>query len=137
MRPTGWRGALGEAYTEWTRRDGHAHLGIQAVYANTDPVELIAGEQETLRQNGQDVVNHGRRTVTHQGTPAVQWEFSWQAEATTEARWARPGTRYREIRRAVAIGDTAYVLSWTVAEGQWQRNRALMRQVINSFTVGA
>ncbi|GAA4943187.1 serine/threonine protein kinase [Nonomuraea thailandensis] len=136
MRPTGWRGALGEAYTEWTRRDGNAHLGVEAVYASLDPNQIIRDGQETLRQNAQSVVNCGRRTVTHQGAKAVQWEFSWTAGEVNDAPWVRPGARYHEIRRAVAIGDTAYVLSWTVAEEQWQRNRALMRQVINSFTVG-
>jgi hypothetical protein len=45
--------------------------------------------------------------------------------------------RYREVRRAVAIGDTAYILSWTVSEPLWQRNANLMRTVIASFTVGA
>ncbi|WP_262380317.1 serine/threonine-protein kinase [Nonomuraea sp. PA05] len=137
LRPTGWRGALGEAYTEWTRRDGDAHLGVEAVYANLDPSQIIRDGQEALQQNAADVVNRGRRVVTHQGVKAVQWEFSWTAGEVNDARWVRPGTRYHEIRRALSIGDTAYVLSWTVTEEQWQRNRALMRQVINSFTVGA
>ncbi|MGW3343688.1 protein kinase domain-containing protein [Nonomuraea rubra] len=136
MRPTGWRGALGEAYTEWTRRDGNAHLGVEAVYASLDPHQIIRDGQEALRQNAQSVVNRGRRTLTHQGVKAVQWEFSWTAGEAGDAPWVRPGTRYHEIRRALAIGDTAYVLSWTVTEEQWQRNRPLMRQVINSFTVG-
>nr|SBO99486.1 serine/threonine protein kinase [Nonomuraea gerenzanensis] len=136
LRPTGWRGALGEAYTEWTRRDGNAHLGVEAVYSSLDPSQLIRDGQEALRQNAQSVVNRGRRTVSHQGVKAVQWEFTWTAGEVNDARWVRPGTRYHEIRRALTIGDTAYVLSWTVTEEQWQRNRPLMRQVINSFTVG-
>ncbi|MFB4281418.1 MULTISPECIES: serine/threonine-protein kinase [unclassified Nonomuraea] len=137
MRPTGWRGARAEAYTEWTRRDGNAHLGVEAVYSNLDPSQLIRNSQETLAETAQNVVNRARRTVTHQGVPAVEWEFSWTAGAAGDAPWQRPGTRYHEVRRAVAIGDTAYLLSWTVTENQWRRNRALMRQVINSFTVGA
>jgi hypothetical protein len=136
MRPVGWKGGLAEAYTEWTRRDGNAHLGVQAVYSNLDPNEVLRSSEETLRQNAQSVVNRGRRTVAHQGVKAVQWEFSWTAGEAGDARWATPGTRYREIRRALVIGDTAYLLSWTVNENQWLRNRALMRQVINSFTVG-
>ncbi|WP_084773732.1 serine/threonine-protein kinase [Nonomuraea candida] len=135
MRPTGWRGARGEAYTHWTRRDGNAHLGVQALYVDLTPGEIIVTEQENLAQTAQDVVNRGRRTVTHQGVKAVEWEFSWTAGEENEQRWVRPGARYREVRRALVVGDTAYVLSWTVAERQWPRNRALMRQVIGSFTV--
>ncbi|MEV0384131.1 serine/threonine-protein kinase [Nonomuraea sp. NPDC050643] len=137
MRPVGWRGARAEAYTEWTRRDKNAHVGVEAVYANLDPAQIIRDSEEALRLNAQSVVNRGRRTVTHQGVKAVQWEFSWTAGEAGDARWATPGTRYHEIRRALAIGDTAYLLSWTVTEDQWQRSRGLMRQVINSFTVGA
>ncbi|WP_171075100.1 serine/threonine-protein kinase [Nonomuraea basaltis] len=137
MRPTGWKGALDEAYTEWTRRDGNAHLGVQAIYSNLDPDEVLISSEETLRQNAQNVVNRGRRTVVHQGVKAVEWEFSWTAGETGDAPWVTAGTRYREVRRALAIGDTAYILSWTVAENQWPRSRGLMRQVISSFTVGA
>ncbi|MFI6733340.1 serine/threonine-protein kinase [Nonomuraea sp. NPDC050451] len=137
MRPTGWRGALKEAYTEWTRRDRNAHLGVEAVYASVDPHQIMRDAQETVAQNAQNVVNRGRRVVVHQGTKAVEWEFSWTAGTGGDAPWATPGTRYHEVRRAVAVGDTAYILSWTVNEAQWMRNRGLMRQVISSFTVGA
>ncbi|WP_220448199.1 serine/threonine-protein kinase [Nonomuraea diastatica] len=137
MRPTGWRGALAEAYTEWTRKDRSAHLGVEAVYAKLDPHQIIRDSEETFKQNAVNVVNRDLRSVTHQGAKAVEWEFSWTAGEAGDARWVRPGVRYREVRRAVAIGDTAYILSWTVAEGQWRRNRELMRQVISSFTVGA
>ncbi|MGN9845567.1 protein kinase domain-containing protein [Nonomuraea sp. H19] len=136
MRPIGWKGARQEAYTEWTRRDGNAHLGVQAIYSKLDPNEIMRDSGETLSQNAENVVNRGRRTVTHQGVRAVEWQFSWTAGAAGDAPWATPGTRYREVRRALAIGDTAYILSWTVAENQWLRSRGLMRQVINSFTVG-
>jgi hypothetical protein len=67
----------------------------------------------------------------------VEWEFTWTAGAGGGTPWAAQGTRYREVRRAVAIGDTAYVLSWTVTEPQWRRNANLMRRVIGSFTVNA
>jgi eukaryotic-like serine/threonine-protein kinase len=137
MRPVGWKGARQEAYTEWTRRDGSAHFGVQAIYSSTDPNEVMRSSMETLRQGAGNVANLGRRTVTHQGVKAVQWEFAWTAGEAGDAAWATAGTRYREVRRALAIGDTAYILSWTVTEDQWVRNRALMRQVINSFTVGA
>jgi hypothetical protein len=134
LRPVGWKGARAEAYTQWTRRDGNAHLGVAAVYSSLDPNELMRGEEETLRQSAERVVDRGRRIVRHQGVKAVQWEFSWTARPDGDVPWATAGTRYREVRRAVAIGNTAYVLSWTVAEDQWLRNRGLMRQVINSFT---
>ncbi|TMR24846.1 hypothetical protein [Nonomuraea zeae] len=137
MRPTGWRGALGEAYTEWTRRDRSAHLGVEALYSNLDPNQIMRDAEETVRQNAESVVNRSRRTVVHQGTKAVEWEFTWTAGAAGDTPWVTPGTRYREVRRAVAIGDTAYILSWTATEAQWLRNRGLMRQVISSFTVGA
>ncbi|MGW0805145.1 protein kinase domain-containing protein [Nonomuraea sp. NPDC002799] len=137
MRPTGWRGALREAATEWTRRDGNAHLAIEASYSTLDPNQLLRDTQETLKQQGRTVTGRGLRTVTHQGVKAVEWECSWTAGETGDAPWVKPGMRYREVRRVVAIGDAAYVLSWTVPESQWQRNRGLMRQVISSFTVGA
>ncbi len=38
---------------------------------------------------------------------------------------------------AVLIDDTAYILSWTFTEAQWQSKTKLMRRVIGSFTVGA
>ncbi|MFG1705995.1 serine/threonine-protein kinase [Nonomuraea sp. M3C6] len=137
MRPTGWKGALAEAYTEWTRRDGNAHLGVEAIYSNSDPNQALRDSEEALKSTAQDVVNRGRRTAVHQGVKAVEWEFSWTAGAGADPRWATPGTRYHEVRRALTIGDTAYIVSWTVTEAQWLRNRGLMRQVISSFTVGA
>ncbi|GAA3226219.1 serine/threonine-protein kinase [Nonomuraea helvata] len=137
MRPTGWRGALSEAYTEWTRRDRTAHFGVEAVYSRTDPNQVLRDSEETVKQNAQDIVNRGRRMVVHQGTKAAEWEFSWTAGTGGDARWVTPGTRYHEVRRVVAIGDAAYILSWTATEAQWMRNKGLMRQVINSFTVGA
>lgn len=136
-RPTGWRGARAESYTEWTRRDGNGHLGVEAVYANLDPHQLLRDAEESLRRDAGDVRSIGRRTVQHQGVKAVEWEFTWTAGAAGGTPWAAEGTRYREVRRAVAIGDTAYVLSWTVTEPQWRRNANLMRRVITSFTVGA
>ncbi|MET8000079.1 serine/threonine-protein kinase [Nonomuraea glycinis] len=136
-RPTGWRGARAEAYTEWTRRDGNGHLGVEAVYANLDPHQLLRDAEESLRRDAGDVRSIGRRTVRHQGARAVEWEFTWTPGAGGGTPWAAQGIRYREVRRAVAIGDTAYILSWTVAEPQWRRNANLMRRVIGSFTVGA
>jgi hypothetical protein len=136
-RPTGWRGARAESYTEWTRRDGNGHLGVEAVYANLDPHQLLRDAEESLRRDAGDVRSIGRRTVRHQGARAVEWEFTWTAGPGGGTPWAAQGMRYREVRRAVAIGDTAYILSWTVSEPLWQRNANLMRTVIASFTVGA
>ncbi|NRQ38708.1 serine/threonine protein kinase [Nonomuraea sp. NN258] len=135
-RPARWRGAREEFYTHWTRRDGNAHLGVRAVYATTDPHQVLRDAEETLKQQAQDVVGVRRRTVVHQGVKAVEWEFAWTAAEPGDQPWATQGTRYREVRRALTIGDTAYVLSWTVAEPEWRRNVRLMRQVIDSFTVG-
>ncbi|MEO3873011.1 serine/threonine-protein kinase [Nonomuraea sp. B12E4] len=137
MRPAGWHGALAEAYTEWTRRDGNAHLGVEAVYSRLDPNQILRDSEEALKQSAQNVLNRGRRTVRHQGAKAVEWEFSWTAGPGGDARWVRPGIRYHEIRRVLVSGNTAYVVSWTVTEAHWMRYRGLMRQVIGSFTVGA
>ncbi|NUP67570.1 MAG: hypothetical protein HOW71_35975, partial [Nonomuraea sp.] len=137
LRPVGWRGALGENATEWTRRDGSAHFGVQALYSTLDANQILRDAEETLRQQGQEVIGRGRRVVSHQGAKAVEWEFTWTAAGTAGTRWIRPGMTYHEVRRAVVAGDTAYVLSWTVAQDQWLRNRGLMRQVIGSFTVGS
>ncbi|WP_207757315.1 serine/threonine-protein kinase [Nonomuraea cypriaca] len=136
MRPIGWKGTLGDSYAEWTRRDGNAHLGVQALYATIDPNQVMRDSAETLKQEAEKVANRSRRTVTHQGVRAVEWEVSWTSGQTPGQPWITPGTRYHEVRRALAIGDTAYVLSWTVTENQWRGSRALMRQVISSFTVG-
>ncbi|MEU4225744.1 serine/threonine-protein kinase [Nonomuraea sp. NPDC026600] len=135
MRPVGWKGARKEAYTEWTRRDQAAHLGVEAVYVNLDPNQLVRDSQETFKQNATDLQILRRRAVTHQGTKAVEWEFTYTAGATGDAPWSTQGTRYHEMQRAVAIGDTAYILSWTATEAQWKRDQGLMRQVIASFTV--
>ncbi|MER7503423.1 serine/threonine-protein kinase [Nonomuraea pusilla] len=134
-RPVGWRGARKEAYTEWTRRDRGAHLGVEALFANLDPHQILRDAEETLKQQAAEVTSVRRRAVTHQGNKAVEWEFTWTAGQGGDARWVTPGAKYHEVRRAVAVGDTAYVLSWTVTEAQWRRNAGLMRQVINSFTV--
>ncbi|GGO77378.1 serine/threonine-protein kinase [Nonomuraea cavernae] len=136
VRPTGWRGARAEAYTEWTRRNGTAHLGVEAIYANVDAYQIIRDAEEVLRENTTDLEVLGRRVVAHRGTRAVEWEFAYTAGAQGSAPWATPGARYREVRRALVAGDTAYMLSWTVAEAHWNRETRLMRQVIGSFTVG-
>ncbi|MBN6057630.1 serine/threonine protein kinase, partial [Nonomuraea sp. RK-328] len=136
-RPYGWRGARGEAYTEWTRRDGAAHLGVQAVYVQRDAAQLIEDAETLLRQGAPDMRVAGRRSVMHRGVKAVECEFVYTAGPGSDTPWARPGVRYRELRRAVVAGDTSYILTWTVAEAQWRRSATLMRQVIGSFTVGA
>ncbi|MEU7833440.1 MULTISPECIES: serine/threonine-protein kinase [unclassified Nonomuraea] len=137
MRPIGWRGARKEAYTEWTRRDRSGHFGVQAIYVNPDPNQIIRDSQETAGQNDQDVRTLRRRSVTHQGTKAVEWEFTYTAGPTGDAPWSTQGVKYHEVQRAVAIGDTAYVLSWTATEARWKQDQGLMRQVIASFTVAA
>jgi hypothetical protein len=135
MRPIGWRGARKEAYTEWTRRDRLGHLGVEAVYARTDPNQLARDSQETLRQNAPDLRMLGRKAVTHQGTRAVEQEFTYTAGATGAAPWSTQGTKYRELQRVVTVGGTAYILSWTATEARWRSDQRLMRQVIASFTV--
>ncbi|MCA2219734.1 serine/threonine-protein kinase [Nonomuraea aurantiaca] len=137
MRPTGWKGARKEAYTEWTRRDRTGHFGVQAIYVNLDPNQIIRDSQETAGQNDQDLRTLRRRSVTHQGTKAVEWEFTYTAGPPGDAPWSTQGVKYHEVQRAVAIGDTAYILSWTATEARWRQDQGLMRQVIASFTVAA
>ncbi|MEU7746061.1 serine/threonine-protein kinase [Nonomuraea sp. NPDC049158] len=137
MRPIGWKGARKEAYTEWTRRDRTGHFGVQAIYVNPDPNQIIRDSQETAGQNDQDLRTLRRRSVTHQGTKAVEWEFTYTAGPPGDAPWSTQGVKYHEVQRAVAIGDTAYVLSWTATEARWKQDQGLMRQVIASFTVAA
>jgi eukaryotic-like serine/threonine-protein kinase len=137
LRPVGWAGAIKDTSTEWTRRDGNAHLGVQPIFSTVDANQILRDAEATLRQEGQEVTTRGRRTVAHQGGKAVEWEFSWTAADAAGAGWIKPGTTYHEVRRAVVAGETAYILSWTVTQEQWLRSRILMRQVINSFTVGS
>lgn len=135
-RPTGWRGARSEAYTEWTRLGGRAHLGVRAVYVVRDPYQLMRDSEDELRGAAPDLRVVGRRAITHQGAKAVEWEFAYTA-GEGAAPWARQGERYREVRRVIVAADAAYVVSWTMPEPQWNRTRSLMRQVVTSFTVGA
>jgi serine/threonine protein kinase len=135
-RPTGWKGARRDAYTEWTRRDGGGRLGVEPSYVSRDPYQLLRDAEDLLRESAPDVRVVGRRAVDHQGAKAVEWEFAYTA-GEGAADWARPGRRYREVRRVVVGGDAAYILSWTTPEPQWRRSRVLMQQVIPSFTVGA
>ncbi|MFI6905261.1 serine/threonine-protein kinase [Nonomuraea sp. NPDC050394] len=137
-RPTGWRGARGDGSATWTRPDRRGHLAVEAVFSKTDPHQLLRDSEEMFKESGQEFTTVGRKVVRHRGATAVEWEFTWQAAGGTgETAWAQSGQRYREVRRAVTVGETAYVLSWTFTEAQWPRHRELMRKVINSFTVGA
>ncbi|MFG1942533.1 protein kinase [Nonomuraea sp. NPDC048826] len=136
-RPAGWRGSRGEHHAEWTHPHRTGHLAVEAVYSSLDPHQLLRDEEAALQAEGaDDLVNIARRPVSHQGATAVEWEFTWVA-GQGGSSWAAPGMRYHEVRRAVAVGQTAYILSWTFTERQWQRNTGLMRQVLESFTVGA
>ncbi|MFE3455693.1 serine/threonine-protein kinase [Nonomuraea sp. NPDC059194] len=131
QRPTRWRGARAEAYTQWTRPDRSAHLGVEQQYATLDPHQILRDAEEAMTA-ATDV-----RTVRRKSAAlgAVDWEFTWTAAAGHP--WATEGRLYHEVRRAVVSGDTAYVVSWTVAEEQWRRHGRMMRQVMGSFTPGA
>lgn len=135
-RPTGWRGSRGDSSAEWTRPDRAGHLAVQAIYANLDPHQILRDSEEALKENTPAIQTVGRKSVMHQGEKAVEWEFTWTAQAGGDTSWAQQGQTYHEIKRAVAVGDTAYIVSWAVTEAQWRRHQRLMRQVINSFTVG-
>ncbi|MEU0564930.1 serine/threonine-protein kinase [Nonomuraea sp. NPDC005983] len=137
VRPTGWRGARKDSYTEWTRPDRTGHLGVEEVYATLDPHQITRDAEESLRQNAPDLRVVRRGAVNHQGAKAVEWEFTYTAGTGGDTPWAVSGQRYHEVQRAITVGQTAYILSWTVAETQWRRNASLMRQVIGSFTVKA
>lgn len=96
-RPTGWRGARGESYTEWTRPGGIGHLGVQAIYSSTDPHQILRDAEETLKGQSDALRSLGRRAVLQNGAKAVEWEFTWTARAGGDAPGrsrARPTTRY-------------------------------------------
>ncbi|GAA0911447.1 serine/threonine-protein kinase [Nonomuraea longicatena] len=135
-RPMGWRGARGANSTEWTRPDRAGHLSVEERYATGDPRQTLRDFEELLKEGGQEVATVRRGAVSHRGQRGVEWEFTWTAADGGPARWARAGQTYRGVKRAFAVGETTYVLSWTVSESQWQRHRQLMRTVIGSFTVG-
>lgn len=136
MRPIGWKGAKKESYTEWTRLDRTGHLGVQALYAKLDAAQNVRDSEEELRQYVGDLRTVRRRGVTQQGTKAIDWEFTWTGGTGGDRPWAVTGQRYHELQRSVVIGNTAYLVSWTMTEAQWKRGGTLMRQVIDSFTVG-
>ncbi|GAA2798856.1 serine/threonine-protein kinase [Nonomuraea dietziae] len=128
QRPTRWKGARAEAYTQWTRPDRGAHLGVEQQYATLDPHQILRDAEESIQ--AATGVRTVRRGSVAQGT--AEWEFTWTAAAGHP--WATAGLRYREVRRATVAGATAFVLSWTVAEDQWRRQGRLMRQVLGSFS---
>jgi eukaryotic-like serine/threonine-protein kinase len=136
-RPMGWRGARGANSTEWTRLDRAGHLSVEERYATGDPHQTLRDFEELLKEGGQEVTTVRRNAVAHRGQRGVEWEYTWTAKAGGPSRWARAGQTYREVKRAFAVGETIYVVSWSVSENQWQRHRQLMRTVIGSFTVGA
>ena len=137
LRPTGWHGARTEAYTEWIRGTGIGHLGVQESYNNVNPDEVLTASREEFELAVSGVRTASQGHVTHLGRPAAEWEFTWTAAGGPgQPAWAVTGQTYREVRRAVASGDTAYVVSWTFLDRHWRRNIGLMRQVVESFTVG-
>ncbi|MGV9310273.1 MULTISPECIES: protein kinase domain-containing protein [unclassified Nonomuraea] len=127
QRPTRWKGARAQAYTQWTRPDRSAHLGVEEQYATLDPHQILRDAEESMTA-ATDVRTLRRKAV--QG--AVEWEFTWTAAPGHP--WATAGRLYHEVRRATVAGDTAYVVSWTVADEQWRRYGRMMRQVMGSFT---
>ncbi|WP_431902150.1 serine/threonine-protein kinase [Nonomuraea sp. bgisy101] len=131
QRPTRWKGARSQAYTQWTRPDRSAHLGVEEQYATLDPHQILRDAEESM--TGAADVRTVRRKTAPQG--AVDWEFTWTAAPGHP--WAAEGRVYHEVRRAMVAGDTAYVVSWTVAEEQWRRHGRMMRQVMGSFTPGS
>ncbi|NUR83167.1 MAG: hypothetical protein HOY71_03660 [Nonomuraea sp.] len=135
QRPVGWRGGKRQAYAQWTRPDRSAHVDVQSLYATDDVNQILDGSELQLQESAQ-IRTLRKRAITHQGGKGLDWEFTWTAGQGGERPWAAPGQRYHEVQRALVIGDRAFLLSWTTTEAQWQRNSRLMRQVIDSFTVG-
>lgn len=133
--PAGWKGdwAAETGYTQWLRRDGGAHMSVEALPGPHDSLESL---QETVRTDAAQWSEIDADDITRvplaYGT-GLQWEFTWTMKDSGGVPWARPGVTYHEIRRFIGVGDTVMVLSWTTAEAEWKSQLNSMNQVFKSF----
>lgn len=131
--PRGWKPSRRPAFTGWLRRDGGAHLGVAELpVADGDPMTLLRAARDDFVARRVRTIR--MRTVPYRGGAAAEWEFVWVAGKSGPRRWARPGQAYRELRRAVVVGDLAYVVEWTTLKREWQEQRRLLRTVLRGFT---
>ncbi|SDR32184.1 serine/threonine-protein kinase [Thermostaphylospora chromogena] len=131
--PRGWKPSRRQSFTGWLRRDGGAHLGVAELsVADGDPMTLLRAARDDFVARRVRTIR--MRTVPYPGGAAAEWEFVWVAGESGPRRWARPGQAYRELRRAVVVGDLAYVVEWTTLKREWQGQRRLLRTVLRGFT---
>ncbi|MBB2913170.1 serine/threonine protein kinase [Streptosporangium becharense] len=133
--PAGWTGDWSPetGYTQWLRRDGGAHMSVELLEGSTEGLEQL---QRTVRENAaqwSEIHSEDTAAVPLAYGSGLQWEFTWSMKDSGGAPWAKPGVTYHEVRRFVAVGDTAIVLSWTTHDDEWQAQRALMNRIFASF----
>ncbi|WP_344971648.1 serine/threonine-protein kinase [Streptosporangium fragile] len=133
--PAGWTGdwAPETGYTQWLRRDGAAHMSVEALEA---PIEGLQQFQQTVRESvaqWSEIHSEDTSAVPVAYGSGLQWEFTWSMKDSGGAPWARSGVTYHEVRRFIAVGDTVMVLSWTTHDTEWQGQQALMNRVFASF----
>ncbi|WP_433241869.1 serine/threonine-protein kinase [Streptosporangium sp. CA-135522] len=133
--PADWKGnrVAETGYTQWLRRDGNAHMSVEALPGPHGNLESL---QETIRNDAaqwSEIASDDTARVPLAYGTGLQWEFTWTMKDNSGVPWARPGVTYHETRRFIAIGDTVMVLSWTTTGGEWKSQTGLMNQVFASF----
>ncbi|RBQ19818.1 hypothetical protein DP939_14005 [Spongiactinospora rosea] len=132
--PRGWRGSRDGGHAEWLRRDGNAHLGVEMVKgAGDDPAKILRAAERLLTPYAREVTTLRTGSVAVPEGRAAEWEFTWRSGDTSRAPWVAPGRTYRELRRAVVVDGTAYVLEWTMISRDWGKRHRLREQVFRSF----
>ncbi|PZG48285.1 serine/threonine protein kinase [Spongiactinospora gelatinilytica] len=132
--PRGWRGSREGAHAEWLRRDGKAHLGVEMrKSAGDDPAKILRAAERLLTPYAREVTTLRRGSVAVPEGRAAEWEFTWTSGDASRAPWVAPGRVYHELRRAVVVDGTAYVLEWTMTSREWGKRRRLREEVFRSF----
>ncbi|MCG5219840.1 serine/threonine-protein kinase [Streptosporangium sp. KLBMP 9127] len=135
--PRGWKGSRQEMYTEWLRRDGNAHLGVEeAVGRGGDPMEVLEESKAGFTPYAEEVNTLRTGAVNVPGGAAAEWEFTWVGSGGGRNAWEVQGETYHELRRVIVVGDTAYILEWTTREADWNRQQRLRAQVFRGFSTG-
>ncbi|GLW08009.1 hypothetical protein Misp01_31390 [Microtetraspora sp. NBRC 13810] len=134
--PRGWKGSRDQGYTEWLRRDGGAHLGVEESRepGAEDPLSILGEQEQGIALYAQDIRTIRTGEVAVPGGKAAEWEFTWVMGELNRFPWARAGETYHEVRRVVVAGGTAYTLEWTAPEAEWNRQRKMIDRVFDSFT---
>jgi hypothetical protein len=135
--PRGWKGAKQETYTEWLRRDGRAHLGVEEVSeGGLDPQVILEESEQTFTPYANELATLRTGDGAVSGGTWVEREFTWVGGGGDRPAWVVSGQAYHELRRVVVIGQNAYVLTWTTVADEWNQQRRLLQNALRGFRAG-